>query len=209
MKSVRQAVGLVVGALGLLAGVGNLPVNATSLNWKGYTWTVSPYGNGSGIVSGNTANAWVDGSGYLHLDIANIGGKWDGAEVATTNSIGFGSYYFVFSGPLTSMEAQDVLGGFTYGPQNGNGVSGQNEIDIEFSKWNIATWFPSGDNGDFDVWAPPGVKTGTNTEHDWKYTGGNIATCRLDWCSTRLTESIWSGVVATNAPLCFVFVSWL
>ena len=188
--------------------MGNLPVNATSLNWKGYTWTVSPYGIGSGIVSGNTANAWVDGSGYLHLDIANIGGKWYGAEVATTNSIGFGSYYFVFSGPLTSMEAQDVLGGFTYGPQNGNGVSGQNEIDIEFSKWNNATWFPSGDNGDFDVWAPPGVKTGTNTEHDWKYTGGNIATCRIDWSSTSVTESIWSGVVATNAPTSTANVTW-
>jgi len=207
MKSVRQMLAASISAIALFT-VGGGPVQATTLNWAGYTWNVSPYGIGSGIVSGNTANTWVDASGYLHLAISNIGGTWYGAEVATTNNLGFGSYYWVFSGPLTTMEAQDVLGGFTYGPQNGLGVSGQNEIDIEFSKWNNSSWFPSGDNGDFDVWAPPGVPVGTNVEYDWKYTGGSIATCRIDWSATKVTESIWSGVVSTSEPTSTANVTW-
>jgi len=184
------------------------PVRAATLDWAGQTWTISTSRIGSGLVTGNTGTAFVDSSGYLHLDLSKIGGKWYGGEVATVNNLGFGSYYWVFNAPLTSMEAQDVLAGFSYGPQNGLGVSSQNEIDVEFSRWNNSSWFPAGNNGDFDIYPPPPAKKGSDVEHDWNYTGGNTATCRIDWSSTSITESIWSGVAPTNASTSTANVTW-
>jgi len=193
-----------MGALTLIAASGPR-VEATSLNWAGYTWTVSPYAIGDGTVSSNASNTWVDGSGYLHLDLAKIGSTWYGAEVATTNNFGYGSFYWVFSAPLTSMQAQDVLAGFTYGPDHSIGVGGENELDVEFSKWGHST---SPFNGDFTFYPSTGHAGSGSNLTNWAYTGGNIATCRVDWSATSVTGSIWNGVVASNAPLSTAAITW-
>jgi len=182
------------------------PGQAQSLDWEGYQWTVNPsYGIGQGIVHGDPSNVYVDASGYLHLKLSNVGGKWSGAEISTDKDFSFGHFYWVFSGPLTAMEPQDVLAGFTYGPQHKNGIDGQNEIDVEFSKWNNST---NANNCDFDIYPPPGAKKGENVEHDWNYTGSDVATVRIDWTSSQVTESVWNGVVPVNAPTTTAAATW-
>lgn len=42
------------------------------------------------------------------------------------------SFYWVFSAPVTTMEKQDVLAGFTYGSQNGVGLIGQMKLTLSF-----------------------------------------------------------------------------
>ena len=204
MKPRRRLAASLMGVLTMMAVAGTR-VDATSLNWAGYTWTVSPYAIGDGTVSSNAANTWVDASGYLHLDLAKIGSTWYGAEVATTNNLSYGTFYWVFSAPLTSMQAQDVLAGFTYGPQNGVGSGGENELDVEFSKWGNAS---SPFNGDFTFYPSTGHASSGSNLTNWTYTGGTLATCRVDWSSTSVTGSIWNGVVATNAPLSTAAITW-
>jgi len=207
MKAIRHLFAPLAGAIALLAA--GTSVHATSLNWKGYTWTISPYAIGSGIVSGNTADAFVDSSGYLHLELANIGGKWYGGEVATVNNFGFGHFYWVFNAPIQTMEHQDVLAGFTYGPQNGLGKSGQNEIDVEFSHWNNASWWPVADNCDFAIYPSPQKKgKAGHVETDFAYRGTNLVTCRIDWSATSITESLWSGVVSPTASTSTAANTW-
>jgi len=191
------------GVLAMLAAV-NMPAQATSLNWAGYTWVKSPYAIGEGIVSGNDAESYIDSSGNLHLAMSKIGSTWYGAELATSNDFGFGSFYWVFTGPLTTFQQQDVLSGFTYGPDHGYGVDGENELDVEFAKWNVTG---NQYNGDFTYYPITGHK-GSNVNRNWTYTGGTTCTCRIDWSPTSVVSSIWSGTVATNAPTSSANVTW-
>src|SRR3569833_2888233 len=115
MITLRKTLTILIGTFAILSTGGSKAQALQTISWSGYTWTISPYAIGSGIVSGNTSNVWIDASGYLHLDISNIGGKWYGAEVDGVSNLGFGHYYWVFNAPVTTMEHQDVLAGFTYG----------------------------------------------------------------------------------------------
>jgi len=210
MTSLSKSLTILIATFAILSIV-TAPARALqTFNWAGYTWTISPYAIGSGIVSGNASNVWIDASGYLHLDLSKIGTTWYGAEVATTNNFGFGHFYYVLNAPVTSMEAQDVIAGFTYGPQNGVGKDGTNEIDVEFSKWNNASWWPIGDNLDFAIYPNSALWKGKlrHVEDDIAYTGTNTCTVRIDWSSTSVTESVWNGVVSTTASPSTAVNTW-
>jgi len=194
-----------------LAGIAVLaalaaPSHGQTIDWQGYTWNVNQGDKiGQGLVRGDASTVSIDAEGYLHLKLSNLEGKWAGAELATVKNLGFGHFYWVFSGPLTAMEPQDVLAGFTYGPQNHIGIDGQNEIDVEFSKWNAST---NANNCDFDIYPPPGAKKGANVEYDWNYTGSDVATVRIDWTASQVTETVWDGVVPENAPTNTAAKTW-
>ncbi len=87
-------------------------------------------------IKGNAKNVAVDANGYLHLKISGVGSGATGAEIFSTDKIGFGSIYYVMEGPLTTMQKSVVASGFLYGPAAHVGKDGENELDIEFSRWN-------------------------------------------------------------------------
>jgi len=199
MKLIRQLLCSLV-----LISVGSMAASAQSVNWKGHTWTLnngSPIGSsGPGQISGSASNITVDGSGFLHLKISGSGSSAKGSEMYSTDKLGFGSIYYVFQGAITAMQPQVVLAGFTYGPAAGVGVDGENELDIEFSKWNNTA---GNINGDFAFYPSTGHRTGVSSFGDdflINLGGSNVNTCRIDWNSTKVTASIWTGVVSPTAP---------
>jgi len=105
------------------------------LNRKGHTWNVTA-GGMAGVAKGDPANVFVDQNGYLHLRIINRGGTYTASELFSTDKIGFGTYQWQVEGHADNIDKSTVLGLFPYGPKAGIGVDAENEIDIEFSKWN-------------------------------------------------------------------------
>ena len=111
--------------------------------------------------------------------------------------MGFGSTYFVLQGPITNMQSQVIASGFIYGPANGIGVDGENEIDIEFSNWDGVD---GNINGDFTYYPNTGHgNLGASWTTNWLLNLGNINTCRIDRTATNVTASIWSGLVPPTA----------
>jgi hypothetical protein len=105
------------------------------LNRKGHTWNVTA-GGMAGVAKGDPSNVFVDQNGYLHLRIVNRGGTYTASELFSTDKIGFGTYQWQVEGHADNIDKSTVLGLFPYGPKAGIGVDAENEIDIEFSKWN-------------------------------------------------------------------------
>jgi len=199
MKFIRQS----VCALALVVAT-SIAVQAATISWKGHTWNVNagdPIGDGSqgGQISGSASNVSVDSNGYLHLKISGSGSTAKGAELYSADNIGFGSIYYVISGPITAMQKQVVASGFTYGPANGIGVDGENELDVEFSQWNGTA---GNINGDFTFYPNTGHgNLGASYEDNWLINlgGSTVNTVRIDWSSTKVTASIWTGVVPPTA----------
>jgi hypothetical protein len=103
------------------------------LDFSGYEWLArdtegSPAGSRNQFES---ANAWVDEKGFLHLRITSVAGEsptgWTSAEVRLVPSLGYGSYRFVVS-DVSRLEPRVVLG-----ISNGSGPT--REMDIEISRW--------------------------------------------------------------------------
>jgi len=176
---------------------------ARTIQWKGFTWDVnsgSPMGShGPGQIRGSASNVVIDAHGYLHMKISGAGSTATGAEFNCTKKTGFGSYYYVLDGPITDMERGVVASVFIYGPALRVGGDGEDEIDIEFSKWNGV----AGDiNADFTFYPNTGFgKLGSSYGKNFLIDlhGSKVNTCRIDWTSTTITASIWTGVVASTA----------
>jgi hypothetical protein len=107
----------------------------------------------AGVASGYPQNVSVDEKGYLHLNIEKRDGKWTAAELFTVETLGFGTYRWVVEGNVYDMDPTTVLGLFPYGPVHHIGTDAENEIDIEFSKWNDTC---HGCNADFTVYPSTG-----------------------------------------------------
>src|SRR5580698_4484580 len=110
-------------------------VQAQTITWAGHTWKVTN-GGMAGVAHGDPANVSIDGDEHLHLQIVQHDGKWTSAEVFTTDRMGFGTYQWVIEGNVYEMDPTTVIGLFTYGPADHVGTNAENEIDVEFSKWN-------------------------------------------------------------------------
>ena len=117
---------------------GSLVATATSpFNLWGYTWNIkSASGMGPGNNTWNPGNVSVDAEG-IHLQIKfNSGtGKWECAEVWTSETLGFGTYEWVVKGQVDQYNEDVVLGLFNYLPTTIQGAKKTAEIDIEFSRW--------------------------------------------------------------------------
>jgi hypothetical protein len=66
-----------------------------TLHFAGYEWIIraAPSDRG-GPNQFDPANAWTDGGGAVHLRIAGTPGRWTCAELALTQSFGYGLYTF-------------------------------------------------------------------------------------------------------------------
>jgi len=178
-------------------------MQAQTINWKGHQWRVT-HGGMAGVAAGNPANVDVDANGYLHLRIVNRDGTWNAAEVFTTDKLGFGTYQWVIQGNVYDMDKSTVLGLFTYGPVAHLGADAENEIDIEFSKWNNTC---HGCNADFTVYPATGnrKKDGTSSWEDNFHadylvaTGETLAsetltTARMEWAGDQIVFTIMKGI---------------
>lgn len=157
-----------------------------TIEWAGYTWIVT---TGS-MVGGNTGsadNVFVDAQGRLHLRIVKRGDVWTCAELFTTQRMGFGTYQWHVEGQLDKLDANVVLGLFPYGPREGIGKDGQNEIDIEFSRWGKPLTPP----GHWTVYPASGARTRTQA-FDFSL-DGTYTTSRFTWSDSAVEFSLFGG----------------
>lgn len=182
----------------LLSGCNRGPsrtaVTGDGSNWKGHTWSITT-GGMAGAAPGSPANVFVDESGFLHLKITNNAGTITAAELFSQDSMGFGTYQWQVQGPVDNMDPATVLGLFPYGPKNGIGKDRENELDIEFSKWGN-TLCNGTCNADFTFYPSTGNVALGPTENNFtvNLNGGTLATARLVWTSTSVTETVMSGL---------------
>jgi hypothetical protein len=172
---------------------------AEAFAWMGRNWTLTN-GGMAGVAKGDPSNVFVDQNGYLHLRIVNRGGTFTAAELFSVDNLGFGTYQWQIEGAVDNMDKSTVLGLFPYGPKAGIGVDAENEIDIEFSKWNDTC---DGCNADFTFYPSTGNKSLGPKEDNFAISlnGGTLTTARFEWTPTRIIASIMSGLepVGTTA----------
>ena len=104
------------------------------IRFSGYEWAA----RGAAIFRGgspntfDSANAWTDHNGALHLRIAKNQGKWTSAEVRLNRSLGYGTYAFTVR-DISHLEPSAVLTLFTW--DDTGTEQKRNELDIEVSRW--------------------------------------------------------------------------
>jgi hypothetical protein len=179
----------------LIRGSAGAP--AETLHWSGREWRITN-GGMAGVVKGTPANVSVDAKGYLHLRIVRREGSYTAAEVFSTEKLGFGTYQWQVEGAVDKMDKTTVLGLFNYGAQAGIGVDTENEIDIEFSRWNDTC---RGCNADFTFYPATGNKSLGPMEDNFTYDpkGSTLTTARFEWSSTRIVGTIMSGLQPIGA----------
>jgi len=168
---------------------------AQTITWSGRQWKVTS-GGMAGVAKGDPANVSVDDQGYLHLSIAQRDGKWTSAEVFTTERFGFGTYQWIVEGNVYDMDKSTVLGLFPYGPVHHIGADAEDEIDIEFSKWNETC---HGCNADFTVYPATGNRKADGTsawEDNFYVKGGTLTTARIEWFADHIVFTLMSGAHA-------------
>ena len=91
------------------------------------------------------------------------------------------------------MDPTTVLGLFNYGARAGIGVDAENEIDIEFSRWNNTC---HGCNADFTFYPSTGNKALGPMEDNFIYDphGSTLTTARFEWSSTRIAATVMGGL---------------
>jgi hypothetical protein len=130
------AVGNRVVALAIVDGAGPAPVlpSPTIVNFSGYEWTTSagPIFRAGSRNFFDPANAWTDERGALHLRISGSPGKWAGAEVKLTRSLGYGTYRFQVR-DVSQLEPSALV---TLIAWDGVGTeSTRRELDVELGLW--------------------------------------------------------------------------
>ncbi|MFQ5584742.1 MAG: hypothetical protein ACE5GL_09940 [Calditrichia bacterium] len=101
------------------------------IDFSGYQWRVKQaenvrVGPGPNYFSDSTTNVWTDTEG-VHLKLDFRDNRWFCAEVALTQSLGYGEYTFQVSSRLDALDYNTVFAGFVY-------ESADREFDMEFSR---------------------------------------------------------------------------
>jgi hypothetical protein len=164
---------------------------ARTISWSGYKWDVRPPGTaqepGPNDWSDSTANVRVQGSDLLLSIVKNSAGHWTSAEIDNRRHLGYGTYRWVVATDLSRLDANEVLGMFTYGgasPSN-------NEIDIEPSHWGDM----SNPTGSATVWQ--NANTGRSEERDFNYSSRPPYVNQFTWSPGRIDYLITDATHAT------------
>jgi len=124
------------GVLAVTVMKGNATIAETSpgIQFSGYDWTVQTGINDHGgqPYAYDSANAWTDDKGHLHLRMDYRNGRWACAEVSLQKSLGYGTYKFVVQ-DSAHLRPSAVLGMFTW--DDAQSTNFRNELDIELSRW--------------------------------------------------------------------------
>lgn len=181
----RKVPVIALASAALLAGLSG-PAHA-AIQWKGYEWQVTN-GDMAGVADGAAANVTVDAEGFLHLRIVKNGNTWTASELFTTQNLGFGTYQWQIEGPVDTFDKQIVLGLFPYGPADGIGGDGTNEIDIEWARWGYA----DGTNIGFTNYPNSGNTVGSKA-FKVSLGGSTSSTARFTWTSQYIESSVLKG----------------
>jgi hypothetical protein len=187
--------------------------DGTAENWLGYKWDFQngePAGGGTLIAY--KRNMVVDANGYLHVHVREKNGVYTDAEMYTRNLFNFGTFQWVLQGTnYYKMDPPLVLGLFTYGPNAGVGVDGENEIDIEFSNWD-GQGIPN-QVSDFTVYPSTGNGTDHQIDHEADFyvptPDTDTTTARFVWSSTSVEFDLMAGTVPVNQPVTHVIHHWI
>jgi hypothetical protein len=133
---VRRALVCLLVTAGLTGTV--TPANgapAKTIRWSGYRWEIKSSSGrvGPGPNHFSAANVRVDPLGRLHLRIAKAHGRWRSAEITLDRSLGYGTYTWTLASRVDQLDANAVLGLFTY--DDTSSAFSHREIDIEASRW--------------------------------------------------------------------------
>lgn len=142
MGGVRAAIASVAAVTLLVAVPAALaarPAPPRTITFSDFTWDVKTsagkIGPGPNYFSSSPANVWVDVSGRLHLKLTKAKGRWFAAEVINQASLGRGTYTWVLDTTVDALDANAVLGLFTW---NDAPAFNHMEIDEEFARWGNA-----------------------------------------------------------------------
>ena len=129
-------VGNGVVTLAVVNGDGPAPVlpSPKVLNFSGYEWKTSsgPIFHAGSRQFFDPTNVWTDERGALHLRISGRPGKWSGAELKLTRSLGYGTYSFQVR-DISHLEPSALLTLVTW---DGVGTeSNRRELDVEIGRW--------------------------------------------------------------------------
>lgn len=172
------------------------------LQFSGYEWHVRNVGSDRGGRENNydSANAWTDENGFLHLRIANNGGQWSCAEVKLLRSLGYGSYRFVVR-DVSQLEPAAVFSIFTWDDAD----AGQNhrEMNIEMARWGdpksknaqyvVQPYYVPANVVRFNV--PAGVLT-----HSFRWEPGRVAFKTVRGLVTDGPNSVADHVFTSGVP---------
>ncbi len=174
---------------------------ARTIAWSGYTWDLRPTGSGEpgpNQWSDSDANVHVDGSDLVLSIVKDSSSRWTSAEVDNQQHLGYGTYRWVVATDLSALDANEVLGMFTYGgtsPSN-------NEIDLEPSHWGNLSW----PTGSATVWQDSDA--GLSQSKTFDYTNRPPYVHQFTWLPGKVTylvtdangATLFSWVVTSGVP---------
>ncbi|HJS93275.1 MAG TPA: hypothetical protein VJ741_03355 [Solirubrobacteraceae bacterium] len=165
--------------------------SARTISWSGYVWDVRPPGiaqePGPNDWSDSASNVRLEGSDLLLSIVKGPSGNWTSPEVESRTHLGYGTYRWVVATDLSALDADEVLGMFTYG---GSSPS-NNEIDIEPSHWGD----PSNPTGSATVWQ--NANRGVSLERDFSYSAHPPYVNQFTWAPGRIDYLITDATGAT------------
>jgi len=125
-------------AVSTVKGTGNFLAGARkTLTFSGYEWELRAIPSDRGGANDyDPENAWTDAQGFLHLRLAERGGRWTSVEVINTRSLGYGTYVFVVK-DTSQLDPAAALGLLTWDEQGAD--QNHRELDIEISQWGDRT----------------------------------------------------------------------
>jgi hypothetical protein len=104
-----------------------------ALSFSGYQWDVRNIpSNRGGDNDYDTANAWTDAEGCLHLMLAWRDSRWTSAEVILGRTLGYGTYIFT-TRDTSSLDPAAVFGMFTWDDEGAD--QSHRELDVEISRF--------------------------------------------------------------------------
>ena len=156
------------------------PDSMGNLCFSGFEWEVSDWEGPMGSEF-RPENAWVDNLGQLHLKISQdpTTGQWYGAEVASIERLGFGSYQWQVVGELDKLDKNVVFGMFNYPEYEQDGT---NEIDIEIARWGDDSW----DNLNYTVYSNTRAYEAVSQTYNFNLSG-TYTTHRFIWEPAQVT----------------------
>jgi hypothetical protein len=163
---------------------------ARTIEWSGYTWDVRPAGFGApgpNQWSDSPVNVRTEGSDLVLSIVRDAAGRWTAAEIGNQTHLGYGTYRWVVASDLRALDANEVLGLFTYGGD----ARSHNEIDFEPSHWGNPAW----PGGSATVWQDAAADRKHGRTFD--YTGPPPYVHEFTWTPVRIHYIVRDGEGAT------------
>jgi hypothetical protein len=169
------------------------------ISFSGYEWVVAnsyqeKVGPGPNYFSDSKDNVWTDAEGNLHLKITHRNGVWYCAKLALKESYGFNKYVFYVSSRVDQLDKNVVGGLFTY-------LNDYQEIDIEFSKWNIDG------NMDSQFAVQPTSHSGNKTRY-YLNLNSNLSTHMFNWQKNKIEFASYKGHTLTRPVSKDIICEW-